>query len=287
MLLLPGEQLTPGVSPGKSGTPLAQISGNSFSGVDVYATDQHWNPVETGPYPDLAWSSDDPSLGVVLPAGGTMGGNAELDESATLIQAGLRRVSISASGAVSAGDESFVSVNPEGLDHFVFDYAVWDTTDIQVTTIPFQLRVYAMDSHGNPFPFNGEITLRARLGTSDESEDYLITNSTVFFDGQLDALVQVTKRAFSARIIVDSNSDVVGVSGDFQVNSGPLDKILMTWPGETWVPGLNDATFSGNIGSPNPLAAGQVVDPVTHPPVDRYGNIVAGTRNVTLRRPTR
>jgi hypothetical protein len=145
VLLLPGESLNPGVSPGKTGVPQPQISGNSFNGVDVYATDQHWNPVESGPYPTLSWSSDDPSPGVSLPAGGAMASNAELDEAVTLIQSGLRRVTVSASGPISSSNESNVIVNPEGLDHFVFDYSVWDTLDVQVTTIPFQLRVRAQD----------------------------------------------------------------------------------------------------------------------------------------------
>ncbi len=282
MLLLPGETLTPGVSPGKTGTPNAQISGIAFPGVDVYATDLHWNPVEPPTYPTLTWSTDDPSGGVSLPAGGGMSGNAELDESVTLISSGLRRVTATASGAISSSSDSFVQLNPEGLDHFVFDYAVWDTTDVQVTTIPFQLRVRAEDINNNPFPFNGQVTIRALLGTSDESEDYVIVNNSTFVNGQLDALVQVTKRAFSARVIVDSNGAVVGTSGRFQVNSGPLDRIMTTWPGETWVPGLNDDTFSGNIGNPNSTVAGAEVFPVTVRPVDRYGNIVSGQRNVTV-----
>ena len=286
VLLLPGETLTPGVSPGKSGTPQPQVSGHAFDGVDVYATDQRWNPVESAPYPALSWSSDDPSGGVSLPAGGPMAGNAELDESVTLIQSGLRRVAVTASGPIDATGESFVTVNPEGLDHFIFDYTVWDTTTVQVTTIPFQLRVRAEDANNNPFLFNGQVTLRARLGASDESEDYLLTDNTTFVDGQLAALVQVTKRAFSARLIVDSNADVVGVSGSFQVNSGPLDRILITFPGETWVPGLNDELFSGSIGVPNSTVAGLIIEPVTIRPVDRYGNIVPGQRNVTISCPT-
>ena len=286
VLLLPGESLTPGVSPGKSGTPLPQISGNSFNGVDVYATDQHWNPVEPTTYPSLSWSTDDPSGGVILPPGGAMASNAELDESIRLILSGVRRVTVTASGSISASSESNVVVNPEGLDHFVFDYAVWDTTDVQVTTIPFQLRVRAEDINGNPFPFNGQVTVRAKLGATDESEDYVIVSNTTFVNGQLDALVQVTKRAFSARVVVDSNGGVVAESGTFQVNSGPLDRILLTFPGETWVPGLNDENFSGNTGTPNNVVAGQEIFPVTVRPVDRYANIVSGLRNVTMSSPT-
>ncbi len=286
VLLLPGESLTPGVSPGKTGTPLPQISGNSFNGIDVYATDSHWNPVEPTAYPQLSWSSDDPSAGVILPPGGAMASNAELDETVRLIQSGLRRVTVTASGSLNASSESNVVVNPEGLDHFVFDYTAWDTLDVQVTTIPFSLRVRAEDVNNNPFPFNGQVTIRAKLGATDESEDYAIVNNTNFVNGQLDALVQVTKRAFSARVIVDSNGGVVGQSGHFQVNSGPLNRILLTFPGETWVPGLNDETFSGNTGTPNNVIAGQEIFPVTVRPVDRYANIVSGLRNVTISSPT-
>jgi hypothetical protein len=285
VLLLPGETLTPGVSPGKIGTPTPQVSGNPFNGVDVYATDQHWNPVESGPYPTLNWSSDDPSPGVNLPPNGVMPGNAALDLTAELIQAGPRRVTINTTGPISATSESFVVLNPEGLDHFVFNYTVWDTTDIQVTTIPFQLRVRAEDSNNNLFPFNGQVTIRALLGTSDESEDYVIVDNTNFVNGILNANLQVTKRAFSARVIVDNNGSVVGTSGSFQVNSGPLNRILITWPGQTWVPGLNDTAFSGNVGTPNATIAGQQIT-MTVRPVDRYANIVSGLRNVSISSPT-
>lgn len=285
VLLLPGETLTPGVSPGKTGTPNPQVSGSPFIGNDVYATDQHWNPVESNPYPNLTWTSDDPSPGVNLPPGGGMASNAVIDQSVELILAGQRRVTVNATGPINSSSESIVTLNPEGLDHFVFDYTVLDTTNIQVTTIPFQLRVRAEDSNNNLFPFNGQVTIRALLGTSDESEDYVIVDNATFVNGVLNANVQVTKRAFSARIVVDNNGSVVGTSGRFQVNSGPLDRVLITWPGETWVPGLNDDTFSGNVGNANPTVAGQQIT-MTVRPVDRYANIVSGMRNVTISSPT-
>lgn len=286
VLLLPGETLTPGVSPGKSGTPTSQISGFAFNGVDVYATDQYWNPVMAGPYPTLSWSSDDGDAGVILPAGGPMSSNEELDQSMTLVTSGLTQVTVTASGAVSASSSSQVNVNPAGLDRFEFDYAVFDTTAIQATTSPFTVRVRAKDAFGNAFPYNGPVSLRARIGGVDESADYLIATTNTFVDGQLDALIQVTKRAFSVQLVVDSNTGVVAVSGDFQVNAGPLDRILLTYPGETWTPGLNDPNFSGNMGVPNQTTAGGVLDPVEVRAVDLYGNLVAGSRIVTLTCPT-
>lgn len=285
VLRLPGETLTPGVSPGKSGTPNPQVSGNPFNTVDVYATDQHWNPVESNPYPTLSWTSDDPSPGVILPPGGAMASNVLIGQSVELILAGQRRVTVNATGPINSSSESIVTINPEGLDHFVFDYTVLDTNTVQVTTIPFQLRVRAEDSNNNLFPFNGQVTIRALLGTSDESEDYIIVDNTTFVNGVLNANVQVTKRAFNAALVVDSNGSVVGTSGSFQVNSGPLNRVLITWPGETWVPGLNDVTFSGNVGAANPTVAGQQIT-MTVRPVDRYANIVSGMRNVTISSPT-
>ncbi len=284
VLLLPGETLTPGVSPGKSGVPSPQTSGASFGDIQVYATDQHWNPVAAGPYPNLSWSSDDPIPGVVLPAGGMMGGNPESSLSATLIRAGVTRVTVDAAGAVTATSRSDVTVNSQGLDHFEFDAGVWDPGIPQVTTIPFNIRIIARDSNDNVFPLNGQVSLRVRIGAADESADYILASNSTFVDGQLDALVQVTKRGFAAKLIVDSG--ITGESDSFQVNSGPCEKILLSFPGETWVNGLNDENFSGNQGVPNPVAAGEVINWVTIRPVDRYNNLAPGSRNVTLSCPS-
>ena len=284
VLLLPGEALTPGVSPGKSGVPSTQTSGANFSGVSVYAVDQHWNPVQSGPYPTIDWASDDPDGAVVLPAPAVMGGNPETSYAMTLIRSGTTRVTAAASGAVTGTSRSDVVINPEGLDHFEFDTGIWNPADLQVTTIPFNIRIVARDANGNVFPLNGQVSLRARIGAADESADYIITSNNTFVNGQLDAMVQVTKRGFSAYILVDSG--VVGASPSFQVNAGPCEKILVTFPGETWVNGLNDPGFSGNLGVPNAVTAGDVIDPVTIRPVDRYNNLAPGTRNVTLSCPT-
>ncbi|MFO7655121.1 MAG: FlgD immunoglobulin-like domain containing protein [Candidatus Krumholzibacteriia bacterium] len=284
VLLLPGEALTPGVSPGKSGTPVPQTSGSSFGGITVYATDRRWNPVEAGPYPSLAWTSSDASAGVALPPSGVMTSNPGTGYTAALIASGSAWIAATASGAATGTSRSDLVINPQGLHHFEFDASVWDPADPQVTTIPFNVRIIARDSNGNVFPLNGAVSLRARIGAADESADYIITNNATFTNGYLDALVQVTKRGFSTRLIVDSG--VVGESPPFQVNSGPCEKILVSFPGETWTPGLNDPEFSGNLGSPDPAVAGQVIQPVTLRPVDRYNNLAPGTRNVTLSCPS-
>ncbi|RKZ19818.1 hypothetical protein DRQ50_01330, partial [bacterium] len=284
MLLLPGETLTPGESPGKSGLPSSQTSGQNFNGIAVYATDQHWNPIEGAGLPNLTWTSDDPSGGVILPGGGPMGGNPESALSSTLIRSGTTRVTVNASGAVTASSRSDLIINPQGLDHFEFDTGVWNPADPQVTTIPFNIRIIARDAANNVFPLNGAVSLRARIGAADESADYIITNNSTFVNGRLDALVQVTKRGFSAYIIVDSG--VVGNSPAFQVNAGPCEKILMSFPGQNWVNGLNDENFSGNQGTPNAVTAGDIIASMEIRPVDRYNNLAPGARNVTFSCPS-
>lgn len=286
VLLLPGQTLTPGVSPGRSGTAIAQISGFPFTGIDVYATDQYWNPVAGAPFPTLAWSANDAAPGVSLPAGGAMSSNTVQDQSATLMTSGLRQVTVTASGAISTSSSANVQVNPAGLHHFSFDYAVLDTNAVQATTTPFQIRVRAYDSFNNVFPYNGPVSMRVRIGAGDESADYLIATSNNFVAGVLNASVQVTKRAFSARLIVDSNTGVVTLSGDFQVNAGPMEKVLFTLPGQTWTPGLNDPAFGGNIGLPTPIVAGQMIETLEIRAVDRYGNLVSGSRTVAITCPT-
>ena len=282
IMVMPGETLTPGTSPGKSGLPTPQISGFSFGDVDVYATDQYWNPVRTGPYPTLSWTCDDVSPGVVLPAGGAMLTNAEFDEHVTLVQSGQRQLTVNATGPITDSSTSLVYINPAGLDRFRFDYAFFDTTSVQVTTSPFPITVLAEDAFGNPFPYNGPVSMRVLIGETDESADYLITSSSEFIDGRLDAMVQVTKRAFITKLVIDSNTGIISHSGEFQVNSGILDRILFTFPGETWVPGLNDETFSGNMGSPNDMVTGNLANPVMIRMVDKYGNLVSGSRVVTV-----
>ncbi len=284
VLLLPGESLTPGVSPGKTGDPSTQTSGQSFGGISVYATDQHWNPVEGGGLPNLGWASDDPNGGVVLPAGGVMGGNPESSLNSTLIRSGTTRVTVTASGSVNGTSRSDVVINPQGLDHFEFDTGVWNPADPQVTTIPFNIRIIARDAANNIFPLNGAVSLRVRIGAADESADYILTNNSTFVDGRLDALVQVTKRGFSAYLVVDAG--VVGTSPAFQVNAGPCEKILMSFPGETWVNGLNDENFSGNQGAPNAVTAGDLIASMEIRPVDRYNNLAPGSRNVTFSCPS-
>ncbi|MBN2172300.1 MAG: hypothetical protein JW819_13355, partial [Candidatus Krumholzibacteriota bacterium] len=276
VLLLPGETLTPGVPPGKSGTPNAQPAGAPFD-VTVYAVDPWWNPVlDTDPAlpVDLAFATSDTHPLVVLPPPASLGSSVLPDESATLVTAGVQSLSVTASGPVSDVSNSFVDVAPEGLDHFAFNYVIWDTLDVQVTTQPFDVQITARDFYDNLYPFDGSVSLRVRYGV-DESEDYIIAGSTTFVNGQLATDVQVTRRFYSCQLVCDSGGSAATASGNFQVNPGPLASFLVTLPGQTYAPGLPGT--GGNLGAANPTVAGQVVTPAVVRPVDAFYNMVGGS----------
>ncbi|MCP4249177.1 MAG: maleylacetate reductase, partial [bacterium] len=54
----------------------------------------------------------------------------------------------------------------------------------------------------------------------------------------------------------------------------------MTLPGQTYAPGLNTPGYSGNLGTPNPVTAGDVISPAVVRPVDAFFNMVGGTHFV-------
>ncbi len=278
VLLLPGEELTPGVPPGKAGSPDAQPAGIPFD-VTVYAVDAWWNPVlDTDPTlpVHLSFSSSDSHPDVVLPPDTWLASNVLPDQSVNLITSALHQVSVQATGPVSDVSNSYVEIHPLGLDHFEFNYVIWDTLDVQVTTQPFDVSITARDFFGNLYPFNGPVSLRVKFG-ADESEDYILAGSNVFIEGQLSTDIQVTRRFFSCQLVCDSGGSAATNSGSFQVDPGPLASFLVTLPGQTYAPGLNTPGYSGNLGTPNPTVAGAVVTPVFVRPVDAFFNMVGGT----------
>ena len=281
VIVLPGETLTPGVPPGKSGSPTAQLAGIPFSGT-VYAVDAWWNPVrETDPgLPfTLSYASSDGHAAVQLPPGGLMSDNMLADQVFRLITAATHSVSATASGSIADVSNSYLTVQPQSLDHFEFNYAIWDTLDVQVTTQPFDVRITARDFYENRYPFNGAVSLRVRYG-AEESEDYILSSTNVFVAGELDTDIQVTRRFFSCALVCDSGGSAASTSGYFQVDPGPLESFLVTLPGQTYAPGLSTPGFTGNLGTPNPTTAGLTVTPVVVRPVDRYFNMVGGNHFV-------
>ncbi|MCB9515249.1 MAG: FlgD immunoglobulin-like domain containing protein [Candidatus Krumholzibacteriia bacterium] len=281
VLVLPGETLTPGVPPGKSGTPTHQLAGIPFAAT-VYAVDAWWNPVlesDPGLPFTLSYSCSDGHPQVQLPPGGAMSGNTLSDQYFRLITAATHSVSATASGSISDVSNSYLTVDPQNLDHFEFNYAIWDTLDVQVTTQPFNVEITARDFYENRFPYNGAVSLRVRYG-AEESEDYILSSTSTFVAGQLDTDIQVTRRFFSCALVCDSGGSASSTSGSFQVNPGPLASFLVTLPGQTYAPGLSTPGFSGNLGTPNPTTAGLTVSPVVVRPVDEYFNMVGGTHFV-------
>ncbi|MCP4548332.1 MAG: hypothetical protein GY835_17865 [bacterium] len=278
ILLLPGETLTPGVPPGKTGTPTDQLAGIPFEST-VYGVDQYWNPVrDTDPALPVTvdFSTTDLHAAVVLPGSTQLTSNILSNLDMTLISAGQQQVSAEASGNISDISNSLTDVAARSLDYFEFNYVLWDTLEVQVTTQPFDVQITARDFYDNLYPFNGDVSLRVKYG-ADESENYILSRSNTFVEGQLDTDIQVTMRFFSCHLICDSGGSASSTSGAFKVNPGPLADFLITLPGQTYAPGLSTPGFTGNLGTPNPATAGDLVTPIMVRPVDEYFNMVGGS----------
>ena len=106
-MLLPGETATPGVAPGKSGTPTAQTAGTAFT-VKVNAVDAGWNPVSTVTDTVGITSSDATAM---LPANAALI-NGTNSFSVTLKDAGSQTVTANdLTDGTTTGTSSAVTVN--------------------------------------------------------------------------------------------------------------------------------------------------------------------------------
>ena len=106
-VLLPGETATPGVAPGKSGTPTAQTAGTAFT-VKVNAMDAGWNPVSTVTDTVGITSSDATAM---LPANAALI-NGTNSFSVTLKTTGSQTITASdLTDGITTGTSSAVTVN--------------------------------------------------------------------------------------------------------------------------------------------------------------------------------
>ncbi|MGQ9664151.1 MAG: FlgD immunoglobulin-like domain containing protein [bacterium] len=130
------------------------------------------------------------------------------------------------------------------LDHFGFDVI----TSPKTAGVPFQITVYALNSSGQPIPYNGS----ARIYVSNIS--YPVSPDTiVYFNGN-----SVWQGSIMVSIAGDNivlNCDGGGASGasnPFQVMPNSPYRLLSILPGQTYAPGNQN----GRFGNPTSQQAG-------------------------------
>lgn len=130
------------------------------------------------------------------------------------------------------------------LDHFGFDVI----TSPKTAGVPFQITVYALNSSGQPIPYNGS----ARIYVSNIS--YPVSPDTnVYFNGNSAWQGSIMVSIAGDNIVLNCDGGgTFGTSNPFQVVPNSPYRLLSILPGQTYAPGNQ----TGKIGNPTGQQAG-------------------------------
>jgi hypothetical protein len=242
-ILLPGEQSTPGIAPGKTGTIPTQMVGDAVN-ITVNGVDNWWNPV-TDAVATIELTSTDVNANIPL--------NAPL--AAGTVTFSTFRFNTSGNWTVTANcvNNPQISSDTSPLVHvisgsvasFVFD----PISSPQFAGDSLQLSVFAVDGNGNVVTgYNEQASMTASTGPGT-----IIVGDIQFTSGQWSGSVVLTKAAQSVHINIHDFNDIVrGNSNPFTLSPGALEKLKIIVPGETLTPGLATAI----TGYPSPQTIG-------------------------------
>jgi hypothetical protein len=260
-IVAPGESPVPGSASGISGVPASQAAGRSFT-VQVYATDDYWNPVSSGDAVGLA-SSTDPAD---VPANGILASGFR-QFTYTLMTVGSQTLTVTdqTNASITPMTSAWIQVVPNSTDGFAFAAI----PSPQVAGVPVTIMVRATDSSGNTvYDYNGDAVLAANTGSGTSTPTLIafvggVWSGPVTFFGA-GASVRLTCTDFSS-------PPRMGNSANITVNPASFKKLQVLLPGEIARPGTAD----GKDGTPSDEMAGSPF-PVTVRAVDEYWNIVSG-----------
>jgi flagellar hook capping protein FlgD/Big-like domain-containing protein len=260
-IVMPGQSPLPGSVSGITGVPASQAAGRSFT-VNVYATDDYWNQVQSGDAVQLA-SSTDPAD---TPVNGTLsGGFRQL--SFTFMTVGTQTLTGTdqTNSGITPMTSAGVQVVPNAADNFAFAAI----PSPQVAGVPFTVTIRAVDQSGNTvFNYAGDAVLASNTG-SGTSTPTLIT----FVAGVWSGPVTLFGAGSSVRLTCTdfSSPPRTGTSVNITVNPASFTKLQIILPGET----AKGGTADGKDGTPFNQMAGTPFT-ITVRAVDDYWNVVSG-----------
>lgn len=230
-ILVPGENLTPGLPGAKSGYPAPQTLGITFQ-TTVYATDSWFNPVSPGTL-QLHFTSTDPAA--VLPAD-TIQTSSSAQYDVTLLTVGKNRLIVQTTAAPFLSDSSSEFTMLTGqIHHFVFS----TVADSQVAGRPFQLRIEAHNQYNYPLlDYEGEIILSASTGNGTISATG-VTLANGYWEGQLAITKADSAVVLYAADYIPAPNTHTGYSNAFLVVPELLSGLQILLPGERATPGVN------------------------------------------------
>ncbi len=260
-IVAPGQSPLPGSVSGITGVAANQAAGRSFT-VNVYATDDYWNPVSSGDAVRVSSPTD--------PADTPVNGNLSAgfrQLAFTFITVGTQTLTVTdqTNSNITSMTTTGIQVIPSAADHFAFPAI----PSPQVAGVPVTITIRAVDPSGNTvYDYAGDAVLAANTG-SGTSTPSLIT----FVAGVWTGPVTFFGAGSSVRLTCTdfSTPAATGTSGTVVVNPASFTKLQVILPGET----AKGGTADGKDGTPYNQTAGTPF-PITIRAVDAYWNVVSG-----------
>jgi predicted RNA-binding protein with TRAM domain len=263
-IVVPGEDPLPGSISGLTGSPASQAVGQTFT-VDVFATDQYWNPLPSGDQVRIT-SSD---AGASTPVTGALN-NGFRQFTLSLGTVGTQTLTVTdqTNGSIQGMTSAGIQVTPSAPHHFEIDTIASPLVAGQSVVVTIR----ATDSGGNTIPdYDGDAVLTANTGPGSISPEAITFASGVWTGNMVfrgaGGAVQFNCSDFSS-------PPHVGTSNSFEVLPGPYAGLQVLLPGQTPQGGTTD----GIEGSPDDQNAGSTFD-LTIRAVDQYWNRVPGINN--------
>lgn len=289
LVLLPGETLDPGSLTGKKNNPSNRVANTATPAVSVYAVDAFWNRVTvTASTYSVSMSTNDP-LGV-NPANKFLATNGSTSFSITLKTVGqLYNITASSLSDGTKLPYTTVNVNVVAGAFTKLQILLPGETSVPYTTsgktgtptaqaagVPFNVTVNAVDANWNVVTTGADVmvgitnTTATDAATSALPLDATLTAGTGIFSVTLRRAASQSLRATNLTTIP---AMAVASSAAVVVNRDVYDKLLITFTGETYLPGT--ATGKGNTLT---TIEANAATTVTVRAVDQYWNLV---NNVT------
>jgi hypothetical protein len=263
-IVVPGQNPLPGSQSGIIGFPATQSAGQTFA-VEIFATDDYWNPV---PSTDVVRvTSSDP--GASTPVSGALSGGefgyAQFTLSLGTVGTQTLTVNDQTNGSILSMTSDDIPVIPAGPDHFEIDPFPTPVTAGDTVTVTIR----ATDSGGNTVPgYAGNAILSANTGPGSISPEAIVFTNGVW-TGPM-----VFRGAGGAVAFTCSDFGTpphTGTSANFEVLAGPFTGLQVLLPGQT----ARGGTESGFEGTPTSHNAGSSFT-LRVRAVDDYWNRVTG-----------
>ncbi len=260
-IIVPGQEPLPGSVSGFTGTPATQAAGQNFD-VDIYSTDDYWNPVPSSDAVRVTSSDPDASTPV---SGSLSEGFRRFSIFLATVGSQTLTVTDQTDGTIDGMTSPLIPVIASAAHHFEID----QIPSPVVAGNPISVTIRATDVGGNTIPdYSGDAILSANTGPGSISPE-AITFTGGVWTGQM--VFRGAGGAVSFTCSDFSTPPHMGTSNSFEVLPGPYAKLQVLLPGET----PQGGTFDGVSGTPTDQNAGSSFS-LTVRAVDQYWNRVPG-----------